>query len=74
MRAIVCAAVLAATSVLIRDPFLRAQTRDAASVLEPAREALGGNRYSGTLTSRFFGRPTAVGGMRKIDVGFNFGF
>jgi hypothetical protein len=30
--------------------------------------------YSGTLTSSFFGRPTAVSGMRKIDVGFNFGF
>src|SRR4029077_553250 len=24
--------------------------------------------YSGTLTSPFFGRPTAVSGMRKIDV------
>jgi hypothetical protein len=30
--------------------------------------------YSGTLTSPFFGRPTAVSGMRKIDVGINFGF
>ncbi len=30
--------------------------------------------YSGTLTSPFFGRPTAVGGMRKIDVGLSFGF
>jgi hypothetical protein len=30
--------------------------------------------YSGTLTSPFFGRATAVSGMRKIDVGFNFGF
>ncbi|HZP49077.1 MAG TPA: TonB-dependent receptor [Vicinamibacterales bacterium] len=30
--------------------------------------------YSGTLTSPFFGRPTAVAGMRKIDVGINFGF
>jgi hypothetical protein len=27
--------------------------------------------YSGTLTSPFFGRPTAVRGMRKIDVGIN---
>lgn len=30
--------------------------------------------YSGTLTSPFFGRPTTVAGMRKIDVGLNFGF
>jgi hypothetical protein len=30
--------------------------------------------YSGTLTSPFFGKPTAVSGMRKIDVGINFGF
>jgi hypothetical protein len=25
--------------------------------------------YSGTLTSPFFGRPTAVSGMRKVDIG-----
>ncbi len=30
--------------------------------------------YSGTLTSPFFGRPTTVSGMRKIDVGFNLNF
>ena len=30
--------------------------------------------YSGTLTSPFFGLPTAVQGMRKIDVGLNFNF
>ena len=30
--------------------------------------------YSGTLTSQFFGQPTAVQGMRKIDVGLNFNF
>ena len=30
--------------------------------------------YSGTLTSPFFGRPTTVSGMRKIDVGISFGF
>jgi carboxypeptidase family protein len=30
--------------------------------------------YSGTLTSPFFGMPTAVQGMRKIDVGLNFNF
>jgi hypothetical protein len=30
--------------------------------------------YSGTLTSPFFGQPTAVTGMRKIDFGINFGF
>jgi hypothetical protein len=27
--------------------------------------------YSGTLLSPFFGKPTAVRDMRKIDVGFN---
>jgi hypothetical protein len=30
--------------------------------------------YSGTLSSPFFGRPTAVSGMRKIDAGFNLSF
>jgi hypothetical protein len=30
--------------------------------------------YSGTLTSPFFGRPTAVSGMRKIDVGIGLNF
>jgi hypothetical protein len=30
--------------------------------------------YSGTLTSPFFGRPTAVSGMRKIDVGVGINF
>lgn len=30
--------------------------------------------YSGTLTSPFFGRPTAVAGMRKIDAGMNLSF
>ena len=30
--------------------------------------------YSGTLTSPFFGKPTAVGGMRKIDAGMNISF
>ncbi|MCU1385884.1 MAG: hypothetical protein JWL71_4581 [Acidobacteria bacterium] len=30
--------------------------------------------YSGTLTSPFFGLPTAVQGMRKIDIGLNFNF
>jgi len=30
--------------------------------------------YSGTLTSPFFGKPTAVSGMRKIDVGIGLQF
>ncbi len=30
--------------------------------------------YSGTVTSPFFGKPTTVSGMRKIDFGINFGF
>jgi hypothetical protein len=30
--------------------------------------------YSGTLTSPFFGRPTTVSGMRKIDVGISMNF
>jgi hypothetical protein len=30
--------------------------------------------YSGTLTSRFFGQPTAVSGTRKVDVGVNLSF
>jgi len=30
--------------------------------------------YSGTMTSPFFGQPTAAQGMRKIDVGLNFNF
>ena len=30
--------------------------------------------YSGTLTSPFYGQPTAVQGMRRVDVGLNFSF
>ena len=30
--------------------------------------------YSGTMTSKFFGRPTSVSGMRKIDVGLSLQF
>jgi hypothetical protein len=30
--------------------------------------------YSGTLSSPFFGQPTASQGMRKVDVGLNFSF
>lgn len=30
--------------------------------------------YSGVLTSPFFGKPTAVAGMRKVDFGINLGF
>ncbi|HZR24705.1 MAG TPA: TonB-dependent receptor, partial [Vicinamibacterales bacterium] len=30
--------------------------------------------YSGTLTSPFFGQPTAVAGMRKVDVGIGLSF
>jgi len=30
--------------------------------------------YSGTMTSPFFGRPTAVQGMRRVDIGLNFNF
>ena len=30
--------------------------------------------FSGSMTSQFFGRPTSVAGMRKIDVGLNFAF
>lgn len=30
--------------------------------------------YSGTLTSPFYGQPTAVTGTRRIETGFNFGF
>jgi hypothetical protein len=30
--------------------------------------------YSGTLTSPFFGLPTTVSGMRKVDAGTNISF
>ena len=30
--------------------------------------------YSGTVISPFFGRPTTVSGMRKIDVGLGLNF
>ena len=30
--------------------------------------------YSGTLTSPFFGQPTAVNSTRKVDVGLNLNF
>jgi hypothetical protein len=43
MRAMLCAAVLAA-GVFIRDPLVRVQARDAAPVLAAVHEALGGDR------------------------------
>jgi len=61
MRAVLCAAVLGAASVLIRDPFVLAQPRDAASVLEPAREALGGNSNLAAVKSFL-----ATGRMRQL--------
>ena len=30
--------------------------------------------YSGTRTSQHFGQPTAVAGMRKVQMGMNFSF
>ena len=43
-RAMLYAAVLVAAGVLIRDPLVRAQARDAKPVLAAVREALGGDR------------------------------
>jgi hypothetical protein len=49
----------------------RLQVYVAAQNLTNQRNYLG---YSGTLTSPFFGRPTAVSGMRKIDAGVGLQF
>jgi len=43
-RLMLCAAVLTAAGVLVRDPLVRGQAHDAASVLAAAHEALGGDR------------------------------
>jgi hypothetical protein len=45
-RAMLCSAVLMAASVLIRDPLVRLQARDAAPVLAAVHEALYGDRTS----------------------------
>jgi hypothetical protein len=70
-RTILCAAMLAATSVLIRDPLARAQARDAASVLEPAREALGGNKNLAAVTSFLAtGRTRQLRGENLVPIEF----
>ena len=44
--------------------FVQAESRNAVNYLG----------YSGTLTSPFFGKPTAAIGMRKIDAGISLSF
>jgi hypothetical protein len=71
MRIMLCAAVLAATSALIRDPLVRAQARDAASVLEPARDALGGNTNLAAVKSFLAtGRTRLLRGENLVPIEF----
>jgi hypothetical protein len=70
-RAILCAAVLTAAGVLIRDPSVRAQTRDAAPVLDAAHEALGGNRnLAAVRTFLASGRMRQLRGDNLVPVEF----
>jgi hypothetical protein len=66
-----CAAVLTAAGVLIRDPFVRAQARDAAPVLAAAREALGGDRNLGAVkTFLAIGRTRQLRGDNLVPIEF----
>jgi hypothetical protein len=70
-----CAAVLAAGSVLIRDPLIRAQPRDAASVLAAAREALGGDKnLTAVKTFLATGRMRQVRGDNMIPIEFEIAY
>ncbi|HEY2908589.1 MAG TPA: hypothetical protein VGJ29_21970 [Vicinamibacterales bacterium] len=70
-RIMLCAAVLAATGALVRDPSARAQARDAASVLEPAREALGGNKNLAAVKSFLAtGRTRQLRGENLVPIEF----
>ena len=70
-RARVCTAVLIATGVLIRDPLVRTQARDAAPVLAGAREALGGERnLAAVKTFLATGRTRQLRGDNLVPIEF----
>ena len=70
-RATVCAAVLMAVGVLIRDPLVRAQARDATPVLAAAHEALGGDRnLAAVKTFLATGRTRQLRGDNLVPIEF----
>jgi hypothetical protein len=70
-RAMLCAVVLTAAGVLIRDPLIRAQARDAAPVLAAVHEALGGDRNLAAVKSFLAtGRTRQLRGDNLVPVEF----
>jgi hypothetical protein len=70
-RTVWCAAILAAASVLVRDPWIRAQARDAAPVLAATREALGGDRnLAAVKTFLATGRTRQLRGDNLVPIEF----
>jgi hypothetical protein len=70
-RVILCAAVLTAAGVLVRDPLVRGQAHDAASVLTPAHEALGGDRnLAAVKTFLATGRARQLRGNNLVPIEF----
>jgi hypothetical protein len=70
-RAILCAAVLTAAGVSIRDPIVRAQARDAAPVLAAVHQALGGDRnLAAVKTFLATGRTRQLRGDNLVPIEF----
>src|SRR4029077_16635489 len=70
-RALLCAAVLTAAGVSIRDPWVRVQTRDAAPVLAAVHEALGGDRnLAAVKTFLATGRTRQLPGDNLVPIEF----
>jgi hypothetical protein len=70
-RAMLCAAMLMAAGVLIRDPLVRVQARNAAPVLAAVHEALGGDRnLAAVKTFLATGRTRQLRGDNLVPIEF----
>ena len=70
-RVMLCAAVLTAAGVLVRDPLVRGQAHDAASVLAAAHEALGGDpNLAAVKTFLATGRARQLRGNNLVPIEF----
>lgn len=70
-RVMLCAAVLTAAGVLVRDPVVRGQAHDAASILAAAHQALGGDRNLASVkTLLATGRARQLRGNNLVPIEF----
>ena len=70
-RVMLCAAVLTAAGVLVRDPLVRGQAHDAAAIMAAAHEALGGDRnLAAVKTFLATGRARQLRGNNLVPIEF----